>query len=232
MCSAAPSLTERSLPAESTTVGATFATATVFESEPTLLLGSPSSAETETVTFAGPSGKLQSKLSAAAVSVLVPVPQDSLTVGFGSAHPIRDRVLGVRGALVRARIPGEHDRGSDVGDRDLEAGRADAAVLVGDSEGDGLGRRSSPRRCDSSARASRSWSSKRCRAGSRRPSRRRLPRGCPGPDRRRSQAWRSSRRPRWPPGRRARRASGSRSRPGRPRPTRSPCRWHRQSRRP
>src|SRR5687767_4566433 len=70
---------------ESTTVGATLATATTFESEAMLLVGSPSLAVTETVTFAGPSGKVQSKLLAAAVSVLVPEPQDSVTVGFGSS---------------------------------------------------------------------------------------------------------------------------------------------------
>src|SRR5688572_9920259 len=67
---------------ESTTVGATLANATSFESESRSLVGSPSLAVTLTVTFAGPSGKKQSKLLAAAVSVLVPEPQDSLTTGF------------------------------------------------------------------------------------------------------------------------------------------------------
>ena len=65
--------------------GARFETVTFTVSESVLLAGSPSLAVTSTAGVEGPSGKVQSKELAAAVSVLVPpVPQLSVIVGLGS----------------------------------------------------------------------------------------------------------------------------------------------------
>src|SRR5689334_10482359 len=70
------------------TVGPTLFTDTDLESDPMLFDGSWSFAVTDTVEVAGPSGKVQSKLFAAGVSVLVPAePQSSTPVVAAASSP-------------------------------------------------------------------------------------------------------------------------------------------------